>query len=98
MIIVNTTFYIDETLEERFLNWIRQSYAPACTLADISVARILVNVEEGMSAFAVRMYSHDITGATAWTEREMPLLIAPLSAEFGERVLHFTTLMESIDL
>lgn len=98
MIIVNTTFYVDETLEERFLSWIRRSYAPACPLTDLSVARILINVEEGMSAFAVRMHAQDINEATAWTEGEAPLLLAPVTAEFGERLLHFITLMESIDL
>ncbi len=98
MIIVNTTFYVDCSIETEFLNWVRAVYVPQATLSQPSVARILGAVEEGMVAVAVRMHAPSVEAAMAWDNGEGALLRGVLAEKYGQKVLHFTTLMENIPL
>ncbi|MCM1162671.1 MAG: DUF4286 family protein [Muribaculaceae bacterium] len=99
MIIVNTTFYVDSALESEFLTWLRSSYIPASPLSAPSLARILLDVgEEGMNAYALKLCAETMTEAQAWIEGEASLLFGTLGMKYGEKVLHFTTFMESIEL
>ncbi|MCH5326402.1 MAG: DUF4286 family protein [Duncaniella sp.] len=98
MIIVNTTFYVENRVEQQFLKWLSEGFVPCCSLSDVTVARILTAVEAGMAAYAVRMKAVDAKLATDWTDEKAPLLLQSLAECFGQSVLHFTTLMESVEI
>lgn len=98
MIIVNTTFYVEASLEKEFVSWVKNTYIPGSALTRPSVAKILGVVEEGMTAFAVRMYAPTIAAAEAWDNGQGALLRGMLAGKYGQRILHFTTMMENIAL
>lgn len=98
MIIVNTTFYVETPLEKEFISWVKDTYIPGSPLTRPSVARILGAVEEGMTAFAVRMHAPTVAVADAWDNGQGALLRGILAEKYGQRILHFTTMMENIPL
>ena len=47
---------------------------------------------------AVRMHAPSVEAAMAWDNGEGALLRGVLAEKYGQKVLHFTTLMENIPL
>jgi len=99
MTILNTTFYVDTQLEREFFSWLKESYMPASPLSNCSVARIMAEVEPGFSSFAVRFEAKGFAEAEAWNNGEGAILRGALCDRLGaQRVLHFSTFMEEIQL
>lgn len=96
MIILNTTFYVETSLESEFLKWVRGSYIPGCPFSNPYLARILAEVEEGMSAFAVQVQAPTLAEAEAWHDGSAALSRDIILRAYPQRVLHFTTYMESL--
>ncbi|MCM1522465.1 MAG: DUF4286 family protein [Muribaculaceae bacterium] len=98
MIIVNTTFYVEQSIEQDFLDWLKERYLSSVSMSSPSVARILGVAEEGVSAFAVKLHLPTMNEAEAMVERQSVLVNEEIVRTYGERVLHFTTFMETVEL
>ena len=99
MIILNTTFYVHESIDSQFHQWISQEYIPSALKAGLStptVARLLMEPQEGMSGYAVQLVSESIIPAQTWHDNEAASLRGLLSGKYGERILFFTTYMEQL--
>lgn len=100
MIILNTTFYIHESIDGEFRRWIECEYFPSALehggLEHPVMAKILMEPQEGMNGYAVQCQAPDIAGAQQWHDAHAASLRDSLSAKFGEKVLFFTTYMEQI--
>lgn len=99
MIILNTTFYVHESIDRLFHQWLQQEYLPSAMKAGLgepSVARLLMEPQEGMSGYAVQFVSESIESAQTWHDNEAASLRGLLSEKHGERILFFTTYMERL--
>ncbi len=102
MILLNTTFHVDNALVEPFLTWIKETYLPAAGevegLAMPVVARLLMEAAPGATSFAVQLAAANLAVATEWHDSEGAALRAEIIKKWGERVVFFTTYMEKMDL
>lgn len=102
MILINTTFYVESSVETEFLRWVRTDYLPSATsLAGFSypsLARLMLEPQDGMTGYAVQVHAKDPETAVSWHDAEGARLRGELSARFGQRVLFFTTYMEQLPL
>jgi hypothetical protein len=100
MIILNTTFIVEDANIEAFLQWAKQTYVPALhdagIFSDPVIAKVLAQVEPGATSIAIQARSPKLDDATKWHDETAALLKDDLSARFAGKVLFFTTYMEVI--
>lgn len=102
MIIFNTTFHVHESVVDSFKEWVRGVYFPhAVNIEGISnpvFARLLIEVQEGYASFAVQMMASTVDIAMEWHDGEASALRDELVKKYGDKVLFFTTYMESLPI
>lgn len=99
MIILNTTFYVHESIDSQFRQWIRQEYIPSALkygLNEPTVAHLLMEPQDGMSGYAVQVVSDSISVVRYWHDEEAAALRNTVSGKYGEKILFFTTYMERL--
>lgn len=100
MIILNTTFYIHESIDGEFRRWIECEYFPSASeyggLRNPVMAKLLMEPQEDRNGYAVQCLAPDVAKAQLWHDTYAAELRDALSAKFGEKVLFFTTYMEQI--
>lgn len=100
MILYNTTFHIDSTIEKEFLDWLRYEVAPAaCSdgFSEPKLCRLLCEVQEGCSSFAFQVLA-DKTIIENWERDKQQKLFRQMFERWGERALFFSTSMEVMTL
>lgn len=100
MILINTTYCVAPVDEHRFLQWATSEYPAAVEKADGSDLMFLrvPSHEPSVVTFAVQFRVSSDEEASRW-QTALPGFIAGALAGFGlggDRLLHFTTLMEVI--
>lgn len=102
MTLINTTFYVDTSVENEFLDWVRSTYVPSAMDTDgfrrPVFTRLLLEPQEGMTGYAVQVTAPGTDAATRWHDGCACELRTALTARFGHKVLFFTTYMEEIEL
>lgn len=98
--IVNTTFVVDRDIAEAWLTWLRMAYIAEATayggMTSPQLARIVAPEAAGEAdSYALQMRTSD---ADRWLTSLQPDLLQRMAGQWGKRVLHFTTLMEEVDL
>lgn len=98
MLIINTTYHVSEACEADWKNWVKTIYIPAVTksaqLVSPRLFRLMVEEEPGTKHYALQFEVADTTTLEAWFESDGKALQHSMGAEFSDRVLGFTTLME----
>jgi hypothetical protein len=101
MIILNTTFIVEDARMESFLRWARETYLPALRDANIftdaTMAKVMAQLEPGTSSVAIQAKSPDLEAATRWHDETAAMLKDDLSARFEGKALFFTTYMDVIE-
>ncbi len=102
MIILNTTFHVHSSVEDKFLRWVRVNYIPQALSSGMlyspSLARILIDVEPESASFALQFSAGSIEDASRWHDGNGDVLRRKLSRVFGDRIVYFTTYMEKLIL
>lgn len=99
MFIVNTSFHLLRTVEDRFVDWIKTVYAPSASKAGSAVfLKILADVSPDMSAYCLQLTADSLDAAMEWHDSEGAALRAGLTKEFGEQIVFFTTAMQQLPL
>lgn len=102
MIIINTTFHVHKSIEDDFCRWIRDEYVPnALPSGLLSVpcfSRIMLEVQEDCSSFAVSFKARTMDDAAKWHDGEGGVLRQSLHQQFGEKALFFSTYMDELPL
>lgn len=100
MIILNTTFHVHLSVVDSFMEWVKVTYFPNALCYDgfsnPEFARILIEVQEGYASFAVQLSVTDVDTAVNWHDGEAAELRDMLWKKYGDKVLFFTTYMESL--
>lgn len=100
MTIINTTFHVEKSVQNRFCEWVRKTYVPEALssgiLSDPCFSRILIEVQEDCLSFAVSFKIRSVEQAVEWHDGHGAGLRRDLHSKFGDRVLFFTTYMEQL--
>ncbi|MBQ8773450.1 MAG: DUF4286 family protein [Muribaculaceae bacterium] len=100
MILLNTTFHVEKSIEKDFINWVKTTYIPVALssgiVKDALFTRILAE-SEGGTAYAVQFKSIDIATAEQWHDTDAQKLKSDISQRWGQRILYFSTYMDIID-
>ena len=101
MIILNTTFIIEDSRLEEFYAWARHTYLPAMDVAGIFtdkvMARVSTCVEPGTTSVAIQARTATMEQGRRWHDDTAAILRDDLMARFNGQVLFFTTYMEILD-
>ncbi len=104
MILYNTTFYIDRSINSAFIEWLRQIFivqAVKYGLENPMLARICTpkdeNADDGTVSYALHLYAKCDNQIADWIERGVPPIMRSMHDKWGELALAFSTSMEIID-
>ena len=101
MIVFNTTFHVDEAIQDDFIEYMVHVFIPMSTrsglLSSPRLARIFGKEEDEGLSFAMEFEVADIVMMEKWNAEESKYVFNPLMVMFKEKVIGFSTLMQTID-
>ena len=101
MIVFNTTFHVEEDIQEEFIEYMLQEFIPASTKSGMlkfpRLARVFGKDEDEGLSFAMEFQVVDIVVMEKWKSEESNSVFAPLMDRFKEKMIGFSTLMQTID-
>lgn len=101
MIVLNTTFHIDEELHDEFVKYMLQKFIPMSIKGGIltspRLARIFGKEEDEGFSFAMEFQVADIEQLEKWNREESGNVYDPLMEKFKEKVIGFSTVMQTIE-
>ncbi len=97
--IVNTTFHVEQSVEQEFIDWIRTGYIPEANekgnLHTPLFMRIMTPMEGG-TGYAVQLQARDKAEVERWLDEVQPRLLTEMAHKWGKKVMFFTTIMEKV--
>lgn len=101
MLIVNTTYHVTEDSQKDWIFWVKNEYIPEVTKTEMLVNprlfRLLVEDEPGNLGYALQFEVKDLDTLEDWFLRYGSELQTTLSKRFQDKILGFTTMMESVE-
>lgn len=101
MIVFNTTFHVEEEIHEEFVEYMLQHFIPMSTKSGLLTSPRLSHVfgkeEEPGHSFAMEFQVADLTTLERWNKEESGVVYAPLLEKFKEKMVGFSTLMQTIE-
>lgn len=101
MIVFNTTFHVDEIIQDDFIEYMLQVFIPMSTksglLTSARLAKIFGKEEDEGLSFAMEFSVDDIVAMEKWNAEESKNVFNPLMERFKEKLIGFSTLMQTID-
>ena len=101
MYLYNTSFHLATAIEDDFINWVKQTYIPACIDFGFEkplLLRVMTSVQPDCSAFAFQAVSENQSLIDAWENGPRMELIASMYKLWGENCMAFSTNMEVIEV
>lgn len=102
MIVYNTTFNIENDIQEECLEHLKKIYIPKAIasgfLYNPYLRRILQNEETEGQNFSVQFHVKNVDTLNYWLQNEGAAIQQELISRFKTKVVGFTTLLEEIDL
>lgn len=101
MIIYNTTFHVDTSVKDDFVEYMLQTYIPAATksgeLSHPRLTEILGKADEEGTSFAIEFSVANLLVLEEWNKSAHALVIEPLLQTFQTKIAGFSTLMKRIE-
>lgn len=100
MIVFNTTFHVEATLQEEFVEYMLAVFIPGATRSGLLTSPRLARVfgeegEVGLS-YAMEFTAVDLAALERWNSEESQRVVTPLLEKFKEKVVGFSTVMQTI--
>jgi len=100
MIIINTTYHVSRVVEKEWLEWVNNIYIPKVISTEIlqnsRLLRVFVEKEENAVVYALQFEVENFERLEYWSDHYSRELKNEMSDIFAERVLGFTTVMETL--
>lgn len=103
MIIYNTTFHADKSIDKEFIEWIRREYIPKALAGGILAEPRLTRVfghesDNGGQSYSLQFRAESLDGLSRWYESIGNSLVDSVAGKFGNAVAGFSTLLEEMEL
>lgn len=100
--IVNTTFVVNNDITAKWQKWLKTMFATSVSdagMSDMLVMKVVgaPSEAEGAATFAVQLRG-DAARCRMWTDNGLPAILSKMGLIWGEKALHFTTVMEEVEL
>lgn len=99
MIVANTTFHVESSVEHEWVAWVHATYLAIATSAGVACSPLFLKIMspvEGGVCYAVQLQAESEATVDGWLNELQPKLLAEMHSRWGEKVLFFTTLMEEV--
>ena len=100
MIVFNTTFHVEAALQEEFVEYMLAVFIPGATRSGLLTSPRLARVfgEEGGEghSYAMEFTAVDLAALERWNSKESQQVVTPLLEKFKEKVVGFSTVMQTI--
>lgn len=100
MLIYNTTFQVDDEVNDNFLIWIKESYMPEIekhgALKAARLCRVLSHRDDG-SCYSLQWEVDDSAALHRWHREQGAKLNEELKKIFKDKVVGFPTLLEVME-
>lgn len=100
MIIINTTYHVSRVVEKEWLDWVNNLYIPKVISTGIlqtpRLLRVFVEKEENAEVYALQFEVENFDKLEYWSDHHSREFKNEMSDLFAERVLGFTTVMETL--
>ncbi len=100
MIVFNTTFHVEAALQEEFVEYMLAVFIPGATRSGLLTSPRLARVfgEEGGEghSYAMEFSAVDLAALERWNSEESQQVVTPLLEKFKEKVVGFSTVMQTI--
>jgi len=101
MFVFNTTFHVDEALHEEFIEYMLQHFIPMSTQSGLlrspRLARIFGKEDDEGHSYAMEFTVTDVVTLERWNTDESQAVYAPLLEKFREKLIGFSTIMQTIE-
>lgn len=101
MIVLNTTFHVEEDIHEEFVAYMFQQFIPMSTksglLTSPRFSRVFGREDEPGHSFAMEFQVSDPEVLERWNREESGGVYTPLLERFKEKVAGFSTVMQTIE-
>jgi len=100
MIIYNTTFHLEDNIEELWLKWMKETYIPL--LLDTSLftkqlfCKVLVDESMGGKTYSLQLFVRDMNTYNQYDNEYANKAKAVLKSKWRNQVLTFSTLLEQV--
>lgn len=100
MILLNTTFAVDQTAERDFINWIKQEYIPELraneSFSDILFTKIVIppSSEVQTPSYALHFKAPSEEVASNWIETCGARIFSSINSRHKDKVFPFITVLE----
>lgn len=103
MVIYNTTYHVDLSVVDAFLEWIKGYYLPlAVKSGDLSLPRLALIMahEDGDNhkSYSLQFEVDSIDVLQCWYGSDGKVLVEALEGKFVNKVVGFSTIMSVVDL
>ncbi|NLX67491.1 MAG: DUF4286 family protein [Bacteroidales bacterium] len=101
MIVFNTTFHVDAEIHEEFVEYMLQHFIPMSTKSGLlrspRLSRVFGREEEAGHSFAMEFQVANIDTLEYWNKEESGVVYTPLLEKFKEKMVGFSTIMQTIE-
>ncbi|HET9571183.1 MAG TPA: DUF4286 family protein [Bacteroidales bacterium] len=101
MLIVNTTYQVSEDCQSDWILWVKNEYIPEVTKTNLMTHprffRLMVENEPGNASYALQFEVKDLDTLEYWFQQYGTNMQQVMSNRFQEKVLGFTTMMETVE-
>ena len=101
MIIYNTTYHVDLTVEDNFVIWIKEVFIPSVLKQEVlknpRFHKILSHVEPGQTNYALQWEVDSPATLHKWHMEHASFPATELAKIFDDKVLSFDTLMRVVE-
>lgn len=96
--LVNTTFFIHDSLYSHFIAWLKENYLTALvdsgSFSDPIITEVLVKSDPDTTGIALQFKSPNLSTAEKWLSEIGGLMHKTLMDKFPDKILLFTTFMK----
>lgn len=100
MIIYNTTFHLEESIERQWLNWMKSTYIPLAMETGLfshnHFCEVLVEEEMGGKTYSFQLFLKDMEHFHQFQNEFASKIQAVFKTKYANRVLTFSTLMKEV--
>lgn len=101
MILYNTTFIVEEKVNEEWLNWLKSEhvndYLKSSCFLGARLGKITSHVEPGAISYSLQFFANDELILTNFKDNYLAEIQQKSLQKFGTNVLSFASEMEHID-
>lgn len=100
MLIYNTSYHFEETLEQNFIIWLKEVHVPAVleegTLKNPRICKILSHQQDGDVSYTLQWEVENSTVLHRWHIKQGDFAVNEIKKIFDDKVMFFETLMRVI--